>query len=91
MKKLSIKVNGRVQGVGFRYMTKIVADKLDVKGGVWNCDDGSVAIEAIANDKNMAEFLEEIKKSPSPWGKVTEFSAVINPDIKEINKFEVRN
>ncbi|MGL4265782.1 MAG: acylphosphatase, partial [Weissella cibaria] len=35
-------VRGRVQGVGFRYFTKQLADKLGVTGVVWNASDGSV-------------------------------------------------
>lgn len=40
----SIVVTGRVQGVGFRYFTKILADRLGVTGVVWNASDGSVRI-----------------------------------------------
>ena len=34
MEKLRMNVQGRVQGVGFRYMTKMVADQLGVTGSV---------------------------------------------------------
>ncbi|HAQ3089996.1 TPA: acylphosphatase, partial [Enterococcus faecium] len=50
MRKVKMNVQGRVQGVGFRYMTKMVADQLGVTGTVKNEDDGSVTIEAIGND-----------------------------------------
>lgn len=40
MEKLRMNVQGRVQGVGFRYMTKMVADQLGVTGSVKNEDDG---------------------------------------------------
>ena len=46
-KKIRMNVSGRVQGVGFRYMTKIVADKIGVTGAIWNEIDGSVSIEAM--------------------------------------------
>lgn len=91
MKKLSIKVTGRVQGVGFRYSTKIVADKLGIRGGVWNCEDGSVGIEAIGENEQMAAFLNALKKSPAPWGKVDELKINANPKILEVNSFEIRN
>ncbi|MDU4833387.1 MAG: acylphosphatase, partial [Enterococcus faecium] len=32
MRKVKMNVQGRVQGVGFRYMTKMVADQLGVTG-----------------------------------------------------------
>ena len=47
MKKLRIHVQGRVQGVGFRYTTKMLADQLGVTGSVKNESDGSVSIEAM--------------------------------------------
>ncbi|SAM55150.1 acylphosphatase [Enterococcus faecium] len=66
MRKVKMNVQGRVQGVGFRYMTKMVADQLGVTGTVKNEDDGSVTIEAIGNDDIIQKFIEEVKKSPSP-------------------------
>ncbi|WP_316399902.1 acylphosphatase, partial [Enterococcus faecium] len=68
MRKVKMNVQGRVQGVGFRYMTKMVADQLGVTGTVKNEDDGSVTIEAIGNDDIIQKFIEEVKKSPSPSG-----------------------
>ncbi|WP_172457948.1 acylphosphatase, partial [Enterococcus faecalis] len=53
MEKLRMNVQGRVQGVGFRYMTKMVADQLGVTGSVRNEDDGSVSITAIAPEDIM--------------------------------------
>ena len=62
MRKVKMNVQGRVQGVGFRYMTKMVADQLGVTGTVKNEDDGSVTIEAIGNDDIIQKFIEEVKK-----------------------------
>ncbi|HAP6886369.1 TPA: acylphosphatase, partial [Enterococcus faecium] len=58
MRKVKMNVQGRVQGVGFRYMTKMVADQLGVTGTVKNEDDGSVTIEAIGNDDIIQKFIE---------------------------------
>ncbi len=46
MAAISLEVHGIVQGVGFRYMTKILADQIGVTGKVLNKNDGSVYIEA---------------------------------------------
>ncbi|WP_431293764.1 acylphosphatase [Pedobacter sp. P26] len=46
MKHLNIKVTGKVQGVGFRETTKIIANQMMVNGFVRNEKDGSVYIEA---------------------------------------------
>jgi acylphosphatase len=42
MKTRQIRVNGRVQGVGFRYALRDEAERLGVSGWVRNCADGSV-------------------------------------------------
>lgn len=87
--KNRIKVTGRVQGVGFRFMTKILADKLGVLGTVKNETDGSVTIEAIAEEDVMQLFIKQVKKSPSPSGRVSSIEVKNDVNIKEINKFEV--
>ncbi|WP_087625989.1 acylphosphatase [Enterococcus faecium] len=89
MRKVKMNVQGRVQGVGFRYMTKMVADQLGVTGTVKNEDDGSVTIEAIGNDDIIQKFIEEVKKSPSPRGRVQYVDVQENPMIEERKKFDV--
>ena len=91
MKKLRINVSGRVQGVGFRYMTKLVADQLQVYGSVKNEEDGSVTIEAIADEPRMKKFLEVVKNSPSPSGYVDNMIIAEDQTIKESTKFYVKH
>ncbi|MGV3354255.1 acylphosphatase [Streptococcus orisratti] len=73
MKKVHLIVSGRVQGVGFRYSTYALALELgDIYGRVWNNDDGTVEILAQSNDAaKMTKFIQEIRKGPSKWAKVT--------------------
>ena len=47
MKNYKIIVFGIVQGVGFRYTTKAIADNMGIKGIVRNQNDGTVYIEAM--------------------------------------------
>lgn len=89
MRKVKMNVQGRVQGVGFRYMTKMVADQLGVTGTVKNEDDGSVTIEAIGNDDIIQKFIEEVKKSPNPSGRVQYVDVQEDPMIEERKKFDV--
>ncbi len=58
MKHLDIIVQGEVQGVGFRQAAKAVANQLGVKGTVRNEKDGSVNIEAEADDTLLDLFLD---------------------------------
>lgn len=91
MKKIRIHVYGRVQGVGFRYMTKMAADKLGIKGTVRNEADGSVTIEAIGASQEMAAFLKAVQASPSPSGRVTKMETRLDPTISDREKFVITN
>lgn len=79
--KIKMLVKGRVQGVGFRYCTKQLADTLHIYGFAKNQDDGSVYIEASGDDKAMKRFIQEVKKSPSPSGHVIDSTVEYNADI----------
>ncbi|WP_040535128.1 acylphosphatase [Schleiferilactobacillus shenzhenensis] len=70
MRAVSLHVFGRVQGVGFRWLTKMVADQLGVTGFVKNEFDGSVYIEAAGEEEPLTKFIGAIKASPTPSGKV---------------------
>lgn len=89
MKKIRMNVQGRVQGVGFRYMTKIVADQLGITGTVKNEKDGSVTIEACGDEETIKRFIEEVKDSPSPSGRVQYVDLQDNPMMEERKKFDV--
>lgn len=79
---------GRVQGVGFRYHTQRIATKLNVVGFVANQNDGSVLIEAQGEAFKMGAFIEAIKQSPSPWGKVTKLT-INEIDNKDYHQFTI--
>lgn len=63
-KSIIIKVSGKVQNVGFRLYTKKAAKNLDVNGYVKNLPDGSVYIEAEAEDYIIDQFVEWCRKGP---------------------------
>ena len=89
MKKVKMNVQGRVQGVGFRYMTKMVADQLGIVGTVKNEEDGSVTIEAAGDEETIDRFIEEVKQSPSPSGRVQYVDLQENPMMTDRKKFDV--
>lgn len=64
MKSLRLVVKGRVQGVFFRASTKAVADQMGVKGIIKNLPDGTVYIEAEANEFIMPDFVDWCKYGP---------------------------
>lgn len=64
MKHININVTGKVQGVFFRASTKAVADQMGVSGKVRNEKDGSVSIEAEANNAILDMFVEWCHEGP---------------------------
>lgn len=55
---IKIKVIGKVQGVAFRYYTKLKADELNLEGSVQNLDDGSVFIQVGGDSLKLDTFIE---------------------------------
>ena len=58
-------VKGRVQGVGFRYFTRRLAEQLDIKGWVKNLENGAVEVHAEGDENPMEQFFRKIKRGPS--------------------------
>jgi acylphosphatase len=59
------RVEGRVQGVGFRYTCQEAAARLGLTGWVRNTDDGSVEVWAEGSDEQLAAFRQWLGKGPS--------------------------
>jgi acylphosphatase len=57
-------VNGRVQGVGYRYFAMRVAQRLGIRGTVKNLSDGRVEVEAAGTAEAMAAFRAELQHGP---------------------------
>ena len=86
MNKVKLNATGRVQGVGFRYMTFQLANRLSIKGTVKNASDGSVTIFAQSDDKlSLQKLISEVRKSPSPYGRVDYLDVKIDnsPDFDD--------
>lgn len=65
MKHLDIRVTGVVQGVFFRVATQRKANELGVRGTVRNAPDGSVFIEAEADEATLDRFLAWCRNGPT--------------------------
>lgn len=61
--KAAFFVHGFVQGVGYRYFVKKVADSLGVKGIVENREDGSVLVIAECDPDILEKFEADINVS----------------------------
>lgn len=89
MKKISVSVEGRVQGVGFRFTTKQIADEIGIKGIVRNEDDGSVYIEAVGEDEKINQFIEKLKSNPTPFSKVEQVKVREEETLQNFLNFRI--
>ena len=69
IKRLIIKVFGRVQGVFFRYSAQEKIQELKIKGFARNEQNGSVYIEAAGEEEKLEEFVQWCRNGP-PFAKV---------------------
>jgi acylphosphatase len=81
MRNIEIFINGRVQGVGFRYQTKQIAKEFDIKGFVRNMTDGSVYIQAAGTNDKIEEFINWCRRGPR-------FAHVDSVQVLEISQQE---
>lgn len=57
-------IYGSVQGVGFRFFTWKVANKIGVVGSVRNCSDGSVEVIAQGSEEQITKLHEWLQQGP---------------------------
>lgn len=74
---LRIIVRGRVQGVGFRYLTKEKALQLGLKGWVRNTFDGNVEIHCQGSIEQIKALLVWIEEGGAPYSRITSFESSI--------------
>lgn len=86
-KAIHIRVQGRVQGVGFRYHTRAKALETGVTGFVRNLSDGSVYIEAEGEESALEIFKLWVSKGPS-WANVTKVQSSSVP-LTGFENFEI--
>jgi len=89
VKRLSMVVAGRVQGVGFRYFTREIAGLYGISGWVRNCFNSDVEVEAQGPDEVLQQFINELKKGP-PSGYVNDIQTKEMDVAKGEKQFSVR-
>jgi len=66
MKRISVKVKGRVQGVGYRYYVADGAQQTNVTGCVRNMPDGSVQVIAEGTEDLLLKFVRYLHAAGDP-------------------------
>ena len=62
--RLDLLIEGRVQGVGYRYSAKMKAESLAIRGSVQNLQDGSVFVTAQGEKQAIDNFVRWCYKGP---------------------------
>ena len=82
-------VEGRVQGVFFRYETSRIAKSLDVKGWVRNLPDGRVEVVFEGEKENVEEMVKFCRRGP-PGAQVDDVEVKWETYRGEFSGFEIR-
>ncbi|MBW8635944.1 acylphosphatase [Hoeflea sp. WL0058] len=64
MKKVNVRITGRVQGVSYRAWTRATAEQMGLTGWVRNEPDGSVFALLCGSDENVAVMIETLWSGP---------------------------
>jgi acylphosphatase len=87
--RLTARVDGAVQAVGFRFWTVRKADELGLSGTVRNNADGSVGIVAEGPQARMLAFRRWLR-SPEAPGRVDSVDESLSAATGEFRGFGVR-
>lgn len=63
--RAGFRVEGRVQGVGFRWWTRRTATDLGLRGTVRNCADGSVEVHAAGAAHALDRLRTKLERGPT--------------------------
>lgn len=83
MKRYHIIFKGRVQGVGFRFQVKMLADRLGVTGTVRNMYDGSVEVYIQGNENQLMNFYKGLEN--------INFAIIDSKNIDEVSVIDGEN
>lgn len=89
MKRLTLKIFGTVQDVGFRWSAREKARELGIVGWVKNEPDGSVTVVAEGEEMALKNFLDWCKTGPR-WARVGEMKEEGGNGSGEFDSFEIR-
>jgi acylphosphatase len=85
---LHLVINGRVQGVGFRWFVRQAARALGLTGRVRNLPDGRVDVRVAGDPDALAQFLERMREGP-PASRVTEIEETELSPVPFWDGFEI--
>jgi acylphosphatase len=88
--RLIATVQGRVQGVGYRWFVRREAEHLGIVGWVSNRRDGGVEVVAEAEDSDLDTLVARLRKGPMA-ASVSAVDVVYEPARGGLSSFGVRS
>jgi acylphosphatase len=85
---VEITINGHVQGVGFRSLSRKVARELGLTGYVCNLPNGSVQIYAIGSNDQIKQLVERLKCET--FGQIDNVTMATSSSCEKLSSFEIR-
>ena len=89
MKRWHIFFSGRVQGVGFRFTSRQVAQRYDVSGWVKNLSNGSVEMTVEGASDQLRKYINDV--SESTHGYVADVQVTKSVATGEFSDMEIRH
>lgn len=77
---LHIEIRGTVQGVGYRPWVFQLAQRMDVRGAVWN-DSRGVSIDAFGTHQDLDHFVNALRSDPPPAARVHSVTILTIPFV----------
>lgn len=93
VRRMTVFVRGRVQGVGFRWWTRARALELGLVGSARNTDDGRVEVVAEGSPESLRRLLDLLAEEPSTTrrpGSVVSVSAPLWGECRGGDRFVER-
>ena len=81
-------IDGRVQGVGFRWFARKAGRELGLTGKVRNLPDGRVEVHAAGPAEGLALLVDRLREGP-PASRVTSIQEEELPDVPAWESFDV--
>ena len=88
-RRLTARISGCVQGVGYRYFARDQARRLGLRGFVRNMQDGGVEVVAEGAEHDLRELLEGLRAGP-PYGRVTQVRVAWSDPTGDLPPFAIR-
>lgn len=87
-KGLHLLIDGRVQGVGYRWFARNAGRELGLTGKVRNLPDGRVEVHAAGDPEKLAELIGRLREGP-PAARVQSIAEEELATVPDWDRFDI--